>query len=147
MYHLIYVSHATRQLYENDLLEILTESRATNKKLGITGMLVYLQERFIQVLEGAEKPVNELYENIRKDPRHKKVTLILEGNSPQRIFKNWSMGFKKISESDFTALSGFTDLEKFFASAPTDTGGGAVMTFLQLFYKKNFIDYPEVNTY
>ena len=147
MYHLVYVSHAAQAFHEADLLAILNESRANNKKNEITGMLLYLQERFIQVLEGDEKVVNELYEEIRKDPRHKKVTLILEGNSPHRLFKDWSMGFKKISESDFTKLSGFTDIEKFFAVPPTDSKGSAVMIFLNLFYKKNFVDYPEVTSY
>jgi len=147
MYHLVYVSHAAQAFHEADLLAILNESRANNKKKEITGMLLYLQERFIQVLEGDEKVVNELYEEIRKDPRHKKVTLILEGNSPNRLFKDWSMGFKKISESDFILLSGFTDIEKFFAVPPTDSEGSAVMIFLNLFYKKNFVDYPELNTY
>lgn len=147
MYHLVYVSHATHALHEADLLTILNESRVNNKKKEITGMLLYLQERFIQALEGNKAIVNNLYEEIRKDPRHKKVTLILEGNSPHRLFKDWSMGFKKISESDFTRLSGFTDLEKFFAIPPSDAEGSVVMTFLNLFYKKNFVDYPEVNTY
>lgn len=147
MYHLVYVSHAAQAFHEADLLAILNESRVNNKQKEITGMLLYLQERFIQVLEGDEKVVNELYEEIRKDPRHKKVTLILEGNSPHRLFKDWSMGFKKISESDFTLLSGFTDIEKFFAVPPSDSEGSAVMIFLNLFYKKNFVDYPELNTY
>ncbi len=147
MYHLVYVSYASRPLQEKDLLDILTVSRIYNKKMGITGMLVYLQERFIQVLEGKEGVVNELYDKIRKDPRNKKVSLLLEGTSSKRIFKGWSMGFKKISESDFTKLSGFIDPEKFFATPLADTDGSAVMTFLQLFYKKNFVDYPEVNTY
>jgi hypothetical protein len=147
MYHLVYVSQTSHVLHEIDLLTILSESRANNKKKEITGMLLYLQERFIQVLEGDETVVNELYEEIRKDPRHKKVTHILEGNSAHRLFKGWSMGFKKISESDFTKMSGFTDIEKFFSVPPTDSEGSAVMIFLNLFYKKNFVDYPEINSY
>jgi hypothetical protein len=143
MYHLIYVSHATDPFYENDLLSLLAKSRTRNKGSEITGMLVYLKGRFIQVLEGPESTVNNLYEKIQHDPRHKKVSRILVGHSAQRIFTNWSMGFKRISETEFTELSGFTDLEKFFANPPADSRGGAVMTFLQLFYKKNFIDYPE----
>jgi hypothetical protein len=147
MYHLVYVSHAAQAFHEADLLAILNESRANNKKMEITGMLIYLQQRFIQVLEGDEKVLNELYEEIRKDPRHTKVTLILEGHSQHRFFKDWSMGFKKISESDFTELSGFTDIGQFFSVPPTDSEGSAVMTFLNLFYKKNFVDYPEIASY
>ncbi len=48
MYHLVYVSHAAQAFHEADLLAILNESRVNNKKKEITGMLLYLQERFIQ---------------------------------------------------------------------------------------------------
>jgi Sensors of blue-light using FAD len=147
MYHLIYVSHATDPFYEDDLLTLLKKCRAYNKKHEVTGMLVYLNERFMQVLEGPESTVNRLYEKIQRDPQHKKVSRILVGHSAQRIFTNWSMGFKRISETDFAELSGFTNPEKFFSNPPTDAHGGAVMTFLQLFYKKNFVDYPEPTTY
>ncbi|MBL7861208.1 MAG: BLUF domain-containing protein [Cyclobacteriaceae bacterium] len=147
MYHLVYVSYATRSLSDQDLLKILQSSRENNKALGITGMLIYLHERFIQALEGNEQKVQTLLEKIKEDPMHKKVTLILEGTSPHRLFKNWSMGFKNLSTADFTQLSGFTDIENFFAKPVAYSEGHAVMTFLQLFYKKNFVDHPEVTTY
>jgi len=143
MYHLIYTSYATQIFSEKELLELLKESRAANKKLDITGMLIYLHNKFIQVLEGEYEKVVALYDAITKDPRHKKVTLILEGNTKERIFKDWSMGFKKISHKEFKELSGFKDLDKFFKERPVTDESPAVMVFLQLFYKKNFIDYPE----
>lgn len=144
MFHLVYVSYAVRSLSENELIQILMASRENNKALGITGMLLYLQERFIQVLEGNERQVRQLYEKIIQDPLHKKVTVILEGTSKHRMFKDWSMGFKNLSHTDFTRLSGFTDVEEFFSHPVRDVAGSAVMTFLQLFYRKNYVDYPEV---
>lgn len=146
MYHLVYISYATRSLSDQDLLKILQSSRENNKALGITGMLIYLHERFIQALEGNEQKVQALFEKIKMDPMHKKVTLILEGTSRHRLFKNWSMGFKNLSNTDFSNLKGFTDIEKYFAKPIAFTEGHAVMTFLQLFYKKNFVDHPEVTT-
>jgi Sensors of blue-light using FAD len=143
MYHLIYTSYATRPFSEDELIALLKESRVANKKLGITGMLIYLHNKFIQVLEGEYDKVVELYEAISKDARHKKVTLILEGNTKERIFKDWSMGFKKISHHEFEKLTAFRELDKFFSEKPITNQSPAVLMFLQLFYKKNFNDYPE----
>jgi hypothetical protein len=143
MYHLIYTSHATHPLTDQDLLQLLRECRVSNKNLNVTGMLISLHNKFIQVLEGEYEVVVKLYESIAKDPRHRKVNLILEGNTQERIFKNWSMGFKKISNQEFEDMTGFTDLEKFFGDQPVTDDSPAVLVFLQLFYKKNYIDFPE----
>jgi hypothetical protein len=144
MFHLVYISYASRALREADLLDILSTSRINNKKAGITGMLVYLRERFIQVLEGDNEAVNRIYKDIKEDPRHHKVTTVLEGNSEQRIFKDWSMGFKRIDDQQqFEELSGFKDPEDFFINQEVTDESPAVMIFLSLFYKKNINDYPE----
>jgi len=143
MYHLVYISYASRPLREDDLLDILNESRLNNKKNGITGMLVYLREKFIQVLEGEYEAVNEVYKEIKSDLRHRKVTMVLEGNTETRLFKDWSMGFKKLDGQQFEELSGYRDPEDFFNTITVTNESPAVMIFLSLFYKKNINDYPE----
>ena len=91
MFHLIYISRASHPLREEELLDILNKSRQYNKKHQITGMLLYLNDKFIQVLEGNYSDVQNVFEKIKADQRHHKVTLVLEGNTEHRIFKNWSM--------------------------------------------------------
>ncbi len=142
MYHLVYISYVSRPLREDDLIDILNTSRLNNKKNGITGMLVYLNEKFIQVLEGEYEAVNNVYKEIASDVRHRKVTTILEGNTEQRIFKDWSMGFKKLDGQQFEELSGYKDPEDFFSASSVTDESPAVMIFLSLFYKKNINDYP-----
>lgn len=143
MYHLIYTSYATQSLAEHELVDLLNESRASNKRLGVTGMLIYLQNKFIQVLEGDPVIVTQLYNVIAADPRHHKVTLILEGNTRSRIFKDWSMGFKRVSAEQFEELTGYRDLDKFFFEKQVTDDSPAVLVFLRLFYKRNYVDYPE----
>jgi Sensors of blue-light using FAD len=143
MYHLVYISYASRPMRESDLIDILNTSRLNNKKKNITGMLVYLREKFIQVLEGEYEAVNEVYKEIQEDPRHRKVTTVLEGNTEHRIFKDWSMGFKKLDDHQFEQLSGYKDPEDFFHKKRVTDESPAVMIFLSLFYKKNINDYPE----
>lgn len=81
----------------------------------------------------------------RKDPRHQKVSIVLEGNTGHRIFKNWSMGFKKLEDHHLHQLSGYRDLEDFFTRQQVTNESPTAMIFLTLFYKKNLNDYPEVD--
>jgi Sensors of blue-light using FAD len=147
MYHLVYISYATAPFLETELVDMLQKFRIKNKPKEITGMMLYLQERFIQVLEGDQSTIKRLYNRIEKDPRHKKVSIVLEGESPERIFKNWSMGFKNLSLADYNELSGFQDMDTFFAKQNVSNESSAALIFLKLFYKKNLNDYPEPISY
>lgn len=144
MYHLVYTSYSIAPFDEAGLVELLNQARNHNKKEEITGMLLYVNGKFIQVLEGDQKKVKQLYHRIENDERHKRVTVLLEGESANRIFDRWSMGFKSLSDNDFKSLSGFQDTEAFFIQQNLTEDSNLVMVFLQLFYKKNFVDFPEL---
>lgn len=143
MYHLIYTSYAIDPFDETRLIELLKVARENNRLLNITGMLLYVNGKFMQVLEGNRQTVKDLYTHITNDPRHKRVTTLLEGDSPTRMFDRWSMGFKKLSDDDFKNLCGFEDADEFFLKQHLTEDSSLVMVFLQLFYKKNFVDFPE----
>lgn len=143
MYHIIYISYVPTPLYDDDLVNILTKSRFNNKMLDITGMLIYVNGKFIQVLEGEYDSVTKMYEKIKNDSRHRQVFRLMEGNSDDRIFKDWSMGFKKLTENQFLELSGFKDPEDFFNANQINYQSPSVLVFLELFYKNYLNDYPE----
>jgi len=143
MYHLVYTSVAVAPFSEVDLIQLLEQSRNSNKTTEITGILLYIQGKFIQVLEGEKTAVNKLYTNIVGDGRHKKVTIVIEGDSKERMFKGWSMGFKKLGSQQFESLSGFADMDEFFNNKSDNDHTNLVLVFLKLFYKKNMVDYPE----
>ena len=143
MYHLAYTSHAVKSLSEAELLELLEQSRDKNKEFNISGILLYVEGKFMQVLEGRKAFVEKIYASIQKDPRHTKVTLVLEGNSPARVFEGWSMGFKKLSAEDFANVVGFTDITTFFNEHQLKENANLLMAILRSFYLKNMVDYPE----
>ncbi len=130
-------------LSDDELLEILTTSRVNNKKSDITGMLIHINEKFIQVLEGEFEAVSKLFEKIKKDIRHRQVVRLLEGYSDERIFKDWSMGFKKLDNEQFLELSGFKSHDDFFNMNHITYQSPSVLVFLELFYKNFLNDYPE----
>jgi Sensors of blue-light using FAD len=143
MYHLVYTSHAIKPFTDEELFNLLRQSRERNKEFSVSGILLYVQGKFMQVLEGKKSFVEEIYSSIQRDTRHNRVTLLLEGDSPKRIFKGWSMGFKKLSNEDFVNASGFTDIDVFFNENKMKESSSVLLVFLKLFYRKNMVDYPE----
>ncbi|MDF1691947.1 MAG: BLUF domain-containing protein [Zhongshania sp.] len=98
IFYLIYVSSAVKQMPEEDLLLLLRQSQAKNCDLDISGMLLYKGGNFMQMLEGDEKTVRELYATIKNDERHKNVLTIITGNLKERNFIGWSMGFQNMDK-------------------------------------------------
>ncbi len=143
MFHLIYTSHSKIAFSEDELLQLLKVVRDRNKNLGVTGMLLYANRKFIQALEGEEAVVRDLFEKIRTDERHQHVVQVMEGKSDERIFKNWSMGFKNLTHKDFSEIKGFVGIENFFLHHHHLEDESLAITFLELFYKKNWVDFPE----
>ena len=109
MYHLIYVSSAVNLFTDEQLKQLLEVSRTNNGKRNITGMLLYLDGNFIQVLEGEQTAVIETHQRIARDPRHKGLMTLLQGNIPEREFSDWSMGFRNVESNDGDSLPGYTD--------------------------------------
>ena len=96
LYHLLYVSDAASTLAEDGILDILAVSREFNQRNNITGLLLYKDRSFIQLLEGEKKIIGSLYANIEQDPRHSNVKKLILKPVSDRYFPNWSMGFKHL---------------------------------------------------
>lgn len=143
MYHLVYTSHATRPFSEDELIALLRECRDFNRAHGITGMLLYIQGKFIQVLEGPQQEVTSLFDLIARDSRHQRVTVVLEGDSEHRHFKDWSMGFRRLTPHEARQLGGFEDIDHFFARKRVTDKSNLLLVFLKLFYNKNMAEFVE----
>lgn len=99
MFYLIYISSATKLMDDDELLFLLEQSREKNLKLNVTGMLLYKDGCFMQMLEGEKQAVLDLYKTIVVDHRHKGVITIITGDIEKRNFKDWSMGFCNIDKA------------------------------------------------
>ncbi len=95
MLQLIYISRASSSLQPQELVELLAQSRNGNDEIGVSGMLLYKDGHFLQVLEGEEAAVRGLAERIARDRRHTNVTFLVETTITVRDFPDWSMGFRE----------------------------------------------------
>lgn len=111
MYHLTYFSTASMRFSEKDIEKLLKVANENNKKLGITGILLFIEGSFLQVLEGNKNDVLNLFQTIKQDDRHHDILTVFKGEKNDRNFEKWSMGFKDISlveckkRTDFENLS------------------------------------------
>ena len=112
--HLIYASVAVDELPAVDLAELLGKARLRNQRDGITGMLLYADRSFFQVLEGEADAIDAAFSRIARDPRHRGVVTIIRERIPRRAFAAWTMGYVADTAADVAALAGTND---FFAGA------------------------------
>jgi hypothetical protein len=90
---LVYASKAVVGFTGDDLEDLLTRSRASNADDAISGMLLFKDHRFLQLLEGPSDAVRAKMQLIRADPRHHDVLVLLEEPVRERQFPDWSMGY------------------------------------------------------
>lgn len=136
IYKLIYVSTSCDPMEENELMELLAKSRKNNEARNITGLLLYHENKFFQVLEGSKVEVDHLYSVIEKDKRHTQIAPLIRDTDDVRDFPNWSMGYKRLDrESDQQLIAGFNQIleavpgeEKNHLPASTETSA-----FLSMF--------------
>ena len=109
MFHICYVSSAIRPFTKPQLLALHRRSKEKNQRLGITGLLLYQDGNFMQVLEGEEQNVRHLYETIYGDPRHKDIYILFAERVAEREFPNWSMAFRDLNEEKGLENEGFSN--------------------------------------
>lgn len=66
MFELIYVSTAANRMSKDDLQSIMFESMRHNSDHSITGLLLYDQGSFCQVLEGEKKILKNFIKKLRR---------------------------------------------------------------------------------
>jgi hypothetical protein len=109
LYHLGYVSTEAVKFSEEALVALLSEARNANADRDVTGLLLYREGSFYQILEGSESAVMATFHEIEGDPRHKEVRILFNGETDAREFADWRMGFLNLDGVDPDTLSGYSD--------------------------------------
>jgi CheY-like chemotaxis protein len=113
MYQLIYASRVIEHFSDNDLMDILNTAHQYNRSANISGALIYYKNYFLQVLEGEQSVVDNLfYNHISKDKRHIDVAVFSQEVADKRQFRFWDMGFFGSFENGSIELLGLTDFDE-----------------------------------
>ena len=95
---LTYVSEPAQEMSFLGLMRLLYHSYLRNTSMGITGALIFENNRFGQVIEGPRAQIEDLWEKIQRDTRHKNIHLIDSRPVDQRSFSKWTMVFQGSEE-------------------------------------------------
>lgn len=109
VFQIVYVSSAVRPFSPADLVDLLAQARPRNAAADVTGMLLYHDGNFMQLLEGSEKQVRTTHERIKTDPRHTGMITLIQGPASERICGDWSMGLRNISSEEAKNASGLNE--------------------------------------
>jgi len=138
MKRLIYGSQATADFGPDQLIDLLAKARVSNERNGLSGMLLYCSQSFLQVLEGDEDALAETYQRIRADRRHTNLRLLLDADVSQRLFPDWSMGFDHMDDDELAEeLPGYTPATLYPLMNPDLVTNGKVAETLLTLYAKN----------
>lgn len=135
-FRLMYVSSGVRLFGDNELAELLAVARRNNAQLGISGMLLYLDGNFLQVLEGNEPDVRRLFATIGQDVRHRGLIVLLSQSIETRAFPDWSMGFFHPEPAPDNERLFHLTRESLRARVPADAPQ-QIMILMEAFYRVN----------
>ena len=124
-FRLIYSSEATEGVGMPALEHMRAQSRARNTLRDVTGVLVFVDGVFMQILEGSRDAVAALMEKIERAPRHRSVKVFHEEDTEHRTFGSWRMAFVSPSAAEMAAwvgLEGTTTVEETLTVLRSDPG-------------------------
>ena len=98
MYRVVYTSTARSLMNERELQQILRSARRNNALDLITGMLIYHEGCFLQVLEGPKAQVEKCYAKIQKDSRHQGCITLANDYTVSRLFSEWWMSYRTVGD-------------------------------------------------
>ncbi|WP_417700525.1 BLUF domain-containing protein [Pseudophaeobacter sp.] len=109
MYRTVYISAAMNLFSDAQLEALLAVARRNNQRDHISGLLMYHDGSFLQVLEGEREAVEACVTRIAANPNHKQFLRLVQGEVSDRLFPAWSMGFARpedLGDQDKNALTG-----------------------------------------
>jgi hypothetical protein len=107
---LLYVSKAADGKVTPELTEsIMASARAYNLENGVTGVLCYGGDIFIQAIEGGRDEINRLYGMILRDGRHCDVVLLHYEEIQERRFGGWTMGHVNLAKLNTSVVLKYSE--------------------------------------
>jgi hypothetical protein len=106
-----YISKSSRPLTRDEVDQLAADAAERNRPVGITGMLMSSGDIFYQVLEGPADTVDELFQKIAADSRHRDVLVLsAQDDVEDRQFPTWAMKKVSLDEGALSRLEPMREL-------------------------------------
>jgi len=122
MLRLTYISRAVKGIDSTELKKILDQAQENNQLNGITGMLVFNKNFFLQTVEGSRVIINDLLNAIVLDERHYDVQIVEAVEVDERIWGDWSMDYvvpNSTNQNEFLRFSTGAVFNPYQMTAPS----------------------------
>jgi hypothetical protein len=138
MKRIVYCSRAAYDVSADELVALLQSARRHNAAAGVSGMLLYSCQSFVQVLDGDAAALDATFDRIVRDAMHSRIRVLLEGDVAAPLFPDWTMGFEHVDDETLAReLAGFIPAVEYPVVNPDlITNAGVALTLLTL-YSKN----------
>lgn len=92
-YAIVYVSTASTDLSKDEIISILNYSKSWNNEHDVTGLLLFSEGNFFQIIEGEKNTVSELFEDIQSDKRHQNIMQIFGKEIHKEAYDGYASDF------------------------------------------------------
>ena len=124
----LYASRAATPIDAERVEAIVEQSRRNNPGRGITGLLCFVDDVFVQVLEGGRDAVSELFSTIVRDERHHSIRILSYEEISERKFGSWNMGQVNMARVNTALLLKYSERA---GLDPFSLPGAATMALLE----------------
>ncbi len=134
---LVYVSNRKPMCTQEEIDKIVASCKKNNPALGITGVLLYSDSKFIQLVEGESNVITELYDKIKKDPRHSNTMMVSYGPIKEKSFPSWHMGTRLLTKNEVEFKTDISNDDKAVFNkilSGKDEDGQKVLNILKKFF-------------
>lgn len=98
MEQIIYTSIASPHVDGGEIFKIIARAAQRNRERDISGMLVIVDRRFFQALEGPKAEIDALLAALQADNRHYSLRVLRRRTVAVRQFGDWSMRRLKVHD-------------------------------------------------
>jgi Sensors of blue-light using FAD len=91
MRRLIYISTRSSAFGDKAVEQACEKFAVYNETASISGILLFSELNFLQVIEGPGDAIGSLFERIKLDPRHSEIVKTDDEADAERCFGAWSM--------------------------------------------------------
>ena len=92
--------------------EMELQFKAEALRRNIPGLLFYIDNNFLHVLEGHEPDLRDFMATVEQDPRHDGVSYLMDARTERRSYNSWSIGdcqLRNLSVFDFDTITAITE--------------------------------------
>lgn len=126
---------------DSEIFKIVETAQKYNKPHDITGLLLFIEGAFIQLLEGEESVIKDLYRKISQDERHEQAKSLMQGPIKKRDFESWNMGLKIFTKQDIDDLKMINQNQDFNLLKDLTTKQDLAIELMRYFYKNGGVDF------